>query len=55
MRAQLAELKKTHEENNRKIETLTRMRNKELKSCEDNELRTKDKQRRLATLKAKLS
>lgn len=55
VRAQLAELKKTHDENNKKIEQLTRMRNKEIKSLEDNELKLKDRQRKLVTVKAKVA
>ena len=31
------------------------MRNKEFKSCEDNEIRIKEKQRKLQTVKTKLS
>lgn len=54
VRAQLAELKKNHEESNKKIEQLTRLRNKEIKSSEENELRLKEKQRKLQTIKTKL-
>jgi hypothetical protein len=50
----LAELKKVHEESNKKIETLSRLRNKEIKSFEDNELRLKEKQRKLQILKTKM-
>lgn len=54
IRSQLAELKKVHEESNKKIETLSRLRNKEIKSFEDNELRLKEKQRKLQILKTKM-
>lgn len=55
VRAQLAELKKSHDENNRKIEQLTRLRNKEAKSLEDNEGRSREKQRKLQALRGRLA
>ena len=55
MRTQLAELKKVHEDNNKKIEQLTRLRNKEVKSSEENEERLKDKQRKLQAVRSKMA
>jgi hypothetical protein len=44
-----------HEENNRKIEQLTRLRNKEVKSSEENEERLKEKQRKLQAVRSKMA
>ena len=55
IRAQLVELKRNHEENNKKIEQLTRQRNKEIKSMEENEDRYKEKQRKLNSIRTKMN
>ena len=55
IRAQLADLKRNHEDNNKKIEQLTRQRNRELKSAEDNDALFKEKQRKLNSIRTKMN
>ena len=54
VKIQLAELKKLHQENGKKIELIVRQKNRELKSSEENGLKLKERHRKLNTLKSKL-
>lgn len=54
VKIQLAELKKLHQENGKKIELIVRQKNRELKSSEENDLKLKERHRKLNTLKSKL-
>ena len=55
VKAKLYELRKDYQENNKKLDHLGRQKLRELKSYEENELKLKEKMRKLHTLRNRIS
>lgn len=55
VKSKLSELRRLYNENNKKLDNINRQKLKELKSYEENELKLKEKMRKLNTLKSRIS
>ena len=49
------ELRQTYQENNKKLDLISRQKMRELHSYEENELKLKEKMRKLHTLRSRIS
>jgi hypothetical protein len=55
VKSSLDHLRKTYQDNNKKLDMISRQKARELKSYEENELKLKEKLRKLNTLRSRIA